>query len=62
MLPLVDLLPVQEPLAVHAVAPVVDQLSVALPPELMVTGLIVMVTSGITVTVAEAATPLQVRV
>jgi hypothetical protein len=55
--PLVAVVPVQPPLAVHEVAFVLDQVSVELLPEVMVVGLAVKLTVGVdpvTVTVAEA--------
>jgi hypothetical protein len=68
--PLVARAPVQPPEALQAVAFLVDQLSVALPPEVIVTGVAVNVTVGIpdgwTVSTAddeaEPPPPLQVRV
>jgi hypothetical protein len=68
--PLVPGAPVQPPEALQAVAFLVDQLSVELPPELIVTGVAVNATVGIpdawTVSTADdeadPPAPLQVRV
>jgi lysine/ornithine N-monooxygenase len=68
--PLVAVVPVQPPLAVHEVAFVLDQVSVELLPEVMVVGVALKLTVGaaeVTVTVAEAGAdvppvPLQVSV
>jgi len=68
--PLVARAPVQPPEALQAVAFLVDQLSVELPPELIATGVAVNATVGIpdawTVSTAadeaEPPAPLQVRV
>jgi len=68
--PLVASVPLQAPLAVHEVASVDDQVSVALLPSAMLVGLTeimaVGATGAVTVTVAEAFAlpplPVQVRV
>jgi hypothetical protein len=68
--PLIASVPVQPPLAVQDVAFVLDQVSVALPPEAMIGGFAVKVTVGaveVTVTVADAGAdvppvPVQVSV
>jgi hypothetical protein len=52
-LPEVALLPLQEPLALHAVAPVLDQVRVKLPPGATEVGV------ALTVTVGAAAPPLE---
>ena len=66
--PLVDLLPLHPPLAVHAVALVLDQVSVEDPPLATLVGLAAIVTvgAGSTVTVVDwlvvPPAPVQARV
>ncbi|HZP23954.1 MAG TPA: hypothetical protein VFB04_10930, partial [Terriglobales bacterium] len=61
--PLVDLDPDHEPLAVQLFVLVLDHVSVEVPPDDMEVGLAEMLTVGCsTVSVVELATPLQVRV
>ena len=68
-LPLVVLLPVHAPLAVHELALVLDQLSVLLPPELMLAGVAVKLTVGsgatavtVMAAVCDAVPPLPLHV